>query len=917
MYGGVATPLALVHQLQQGSGSSSNGGAFPPGGGASGNGSIANGGDSSVRSRRGGNRDDGRGGPRLAPLRETDVGGNGGGENEPLLPQPSAPLRVLPKGGSTIGGSSGFSRHHSIEGGNNNNRGNGSGSAPIPGSKSSKNRQGNGSSVVQNSMMDTRYTPPWPRGDISNGGSNRMTVQSNVSRSVPISGINGTANLTPTIPPYLKPLPKPPGREHRHRHHNQNHGSGGSHSHHQRHHGSALPALPHERHRNHHHHHHHHHRDEYGGGAIRSIRRGLQRHHSDESLPGTASGMVPPFGGLFSPYAAVFSHAVASNYHHRIHSSADEISSLNHSPSISSSDESFSRTTDAADSPSPPLPSGSNGDTSASRWLYPSDVRVDPSSLENSPAASQDHLLLPLGTQLYPRIPGESSNSGSGIQSGRGSEVSRGGQQNHHLRPSPTNNTPHMPPPPPPLPSLPSPSAPSSSSSRGPSSVPAVPSRVASRGSASSGGAPRKGDSSRGDSSWRRHGNGVVVADGDKLAMFVDSSGSVVSSPLPPEGDSSCKGDSCGSFEYITGRPRLQVQNVQQSSQNRHHNHHNHHNHHHHSHHGHSNHHHHHHHHSHSDRRKSPSKSGGSLKKQSLERRERPSLEVMQLAATPTESTPEEEAADSDERGMKRRDGSSQTEKTSSDSKSGRSFPLTSATKSENSCGDTSNNNNNINNNEERLSETLSVVKEEPAVNTKSFSEEGAPKDGCDEAEEKGNAKVVTVASGAGLTRPTALSDTSGIPQDFEMEIRKLLEEQEVLRREERTVEELRNVNRMLGALGRTARTSPGVYSGGRESGGEGGGGRGRGEVGGRNIAKGDDFDDIGSDVAETLNTEMEEDDEDEEDLEKDEEEETVTKEVSGREESDTEKREEEEVMTFEMEEKRIAEEVARQNVFG
>lgn len=58
----------------------------------------------------------------------------------------------------------------------------------------------------------------------------------------------------------------------------------------------------------------------------------------------------------------------------RIHSSADEISSLNHSPSISSSDESFSRTTDAdlSPSPSPSL----HGDQNAKQWLYPSDIQV-------------------------------------------------------------------------------------------------------------------------------------------------------------------------------------------------------------------------------------------------------------------------------------------------------------------------------------------------------------------------------------------------------------------------------------------------------------------------------------------------------------------------------------------------------------
>lgn len=73
----------------------------------------------------------------------------------------------------------------------------------------------------------------------------------------------------------------------------------------------------------------------------------------------------------------------------RIHSSADEISSLNHSPSISSSDESYSRTTDADASPcvSPPLPAD------AQQFLFPSDIQVNPcSSPEVSPRASLDYI---------------------------------------------------------------------------------------------------------------------------------------------------------------------------------------------------------------------------------------------------------------------------------------------------------------------------------------------------------------------------------------------------------------------------------------------------------------------------------------------------------------------------------------------
>lgn len=73
----------------------------------------------------------------------------------------------------------------------------------------------------------------------------------------------------------------------------------------------------------------------------------------------------------------------------RVHSSADEISSLNHSPSISSSDESYSRTTDASPSPSPPPPPQTN----LQQWLFPSDIQVNPcSSPETSPRVSHDYI---------------------------------------------------------------------------------------------------------------------------------------------------------------------------------------------------------------------------------------------------------------------------------------------------------------------------------------------------------------------------------------------------------------------------------------------------------------------------------------------------------------------------------------------
>lgn len=85
----------------------------------------------------------------------------------------------------------------------------------------------------------------------------------------------------------------------------------------------------------------------------------LQKHHSDESL---------------ASYAAFR----WSDGQPRAHSSADEISSLNHSPSVSSSDESFSKTTDASPSPSPPIVHDSK------RWIFTSGVNPC-SSAESSP----------------------------------------------------------------------------------------------------------------------------------------------------------------------------------------------------------------------------------------------------------------------------------------------------------------------------------------------------------------------------------------------------------------------------------------------------------------------------------------------------------------------------------------------------
>lgn len=169
------------------------------------------------------------------------------------------------------------------------------------------------------------------------------------------------------VKPYLKPLPKPPGKESPNRHHRKHHATPVITPPQQS--SSVLQRTP-ER------------TQELVKNKIQTRhnplaatrqsphhnrRSPLLRHYSDESL-----------GGLYIPGVP-----------QRIHSSADEISSLNHSPSISSSDESYSRTTDADASPcvSPPLP------TDTQQFLFPSDIQVNPlSSPEVSPRASVDYI---------------------------------------------------------------------------------------------------------------------------------------------------------------------------------------------------------------------------------------------------------------------------------------------------------------------------------------------------------------------------------------------------------------------------------------------------------------------------------------------------------------------------------------------
>nr|CAD7401062.1 unnamed protein product [Timema cristinae] len=294
MYGGVVTPLAFLHQLQQQSGPGPS--RTPQGGGPT---------AACVRNA-----------PRLPPLRETSVHS----ECEPLLP-PGTNLPRLVSSGKKIprqGTPPDLPP------------------PPLPPHYCSKKLNDAG-----------KYTPPWPprsafcevTTDFRLPALKRATninhnnnLQSSANNSQHRNNQNCPVNID--TKPYLKPLPKLPA---------PTGASRGRHYRSQR----SVPAPP----------------------PHRGTPPALQRHFSDESLPGlryTCSAAAP----------------------HRVHSSADEISSLNHSPSVSSSDESYSRTTDASPSPSPPPRESIEAPGSARQWLFSSEVQVDPvSSPENSPRA--------------------------------------------------------------------------------------------------------------------------------------------------------------------------------------------------------------------------------------------------------------------------------------------------------------------------------------------------------------------------------------------------------------------------------------------------------------------------------------------------------------------------------------------------
>ncbi|XP_068082518.1 Ca(2+)/calmodulin-responsive adenylate cyclase [Anabrus simplex] len=572
MYGGVATPLALLHQIQQGDASGrskpqqrpscsrdeSGGNGTSGGGGTSASGNNAYSMNSSIIARNS---------SRLPPLREASASrelgcGNRHGECEPLLPAAGNVLKIVPMqqqrpvGSSSSAGKKVRSGAVDLDD-----------LADLPPPPLPPHKGGQQFLSSKNSQRQdiTRYTPPWPRGSgVSEGGNGRhqsISNNSNINNNCGGSSNNNNNNNNTTpnaintpsshhqsnlsdknsvsAKPYLKPLPKPPSKElspsyNRH-HHNQPHGRLHSSSApplppHQQ---SLLPPLP--------------LRGDYRHSkaeeaAIRTKLRishnnplfHLQRHYSDESLQG-ASGFY-----------------ISSPAQHRIHSSADEISSLNHSPSISSSDESYSRTTDADASPSPSPPPHATDHASTQQWLYPSDIQVDPSSsLENSPRSSVDYL------------PPQCFMVGNAVS-------------NHNNNPASQSKVPSAPP----LQDLPGSQSLSSSHSFSPSSH-----HPASRGSrnnssSTSGGPapPARRDWSlspgrhrtetasgeRSSTNSRRSNKSSVATNTETLPpatllALAAASNTIESTccsplPMPLDGQDSYRGDSCGSFEYIGHR---------------------------------------------------------------------------------------------------------------------------------------------------------------------------------------------------------------------------------------------------------------------------------------------------------------------------------------------------------------------------
>lgn len=167
MYGGVATPLALLHH------SDINGRTK----------------QHNALQYRSNSKEEGYSGVRnalrLPPLRETghrDILG-GGCENEPLLPPMIAP-KPMRNGKKQLSLDEGMS------------------APPLPPHKNHFHQ------IPRQFSQDSKYAPPWPRGTCMNSSYTNVPGISSVSRNVVIDNIK----------PYLKPLPKPPGKESPSRH---------------------------------------------------------------------------------------------------------------------------------------------------------------------------------------------------------------------------------------------------------------------------------------------------------------------------------------------------------------------------------------------------------------------------------------------------------------------------------------------------------------------------------------------------------------------------------------------------------------------------------------------------------------------------------------------------------------------------
>lgn len=171
MYGGVATPLALLHHGDI-NGRTKQHNALQCRSNVSLNNREEN--YSGVRNAL-----------RLPPLRETghrDIL-TSSCENEPLLPPSVAPKPI--RNGR---------RQHSLE--------ENLSAPPLPPHKNQFYQ------IPKQHSQDSKYASPWPKGPIVNNSYTNVPSTSNNMRNV--DNIN--------VKPYLKPLPKPPGKESPSRH---------------------------------------------------------------------------------------------------------------------------------------------------------------------------------------------------------------------------------------------------------------------------------------------------------------------------------------------------------------------------------------------------------------------------------------------------------------------------------------------------------------------------------------------------------------------------------------------------------------------------------------------------------------------------------------------------------------------------